>query len=263
MSNSTFDPADCTLATCSVKEYGQIQYIPNLAGNIAYLAIFGALTAAQIFLGVRFKTWGYLVGMICGGILEIVGYVGRLMLNNNIFDNNAFIIYLVGLTIAPAFYTASIYLCLGRIITVHSIDLSMLKPKWVTVIFVCCDFFSLVLQGAGGGIAATADDDDKSGKDLGINLMIAGLATQVASLAVFSAICSQFAWRVRKNPTRLNPEFATLRNSRRFKGLLFGMCLPLCLPQVISLTFPPSHCSLLFDHHHSIHLSSRRAVRWI
>lgn len=220
MSNTTFDSSTCTLSTCSVEEYGQIKYIPNLAGNAIYAGIFGVLLASQLFLGIRFKTWGYLTGMLFGLLLEIVGYIGRIMLHNDIFNKNSFIIYLIGLTIGPAFLTASIYLCLGRIITIFGVQLSLLKPKWITILFVFCDFVSLLLQAAGGAIASTSDDEDSN--QMGINVMIAGLASQVISLVVFAIICGHFAWRVRKNPTRLNPDFASLRNSRRFKGMLFG-----------------------------------------
>ena len=142
------------------------------------------------------------------------------MLHNDIFDKNSFIIYLIGLTIGPAFLTASIYLCLGRIITIFSVDLSILKPKWITIIFVICDFISLLLQAIGGAIASTSDDEDSN--QLGIDVMIAGLASQVVSLVIFAAICSHFAWRVLKNPTKLNPEFTSLRMSRRFRGFLLG-----------------------------------------
>ncbi|KIW97467.1 uncharacterized protein Z519_01051 [Cladophialophora bantiana CBS 173.52] len=214
-------PNNCTIATCSVKEYGQIAYIPSLPGNAIYAGIFGLLLLLQIFLGIRYRTWGFLVGMACGIVLEIVGYIGRLMLYNNIFDKNSFIIYLIGLTIGPAFLTAAIYLCLSRIITIYALELSLLKPRTIACIFVACDFISLVLQAAGGAIASTADDDDTN--QLGINVMIAGLASQVVSLAIFIAICGHFAWKVFKNPQKLIPEHALLRNTRRFKGFLIGI----------------------------------------
>ncbi|KAJ9610485.1 phospholipid-translocating ATPase rsb1 [Cladophialophora chaetospira] len=223
MSNSTFDPKDCTLATCSVKEYGQIQYIPSLPGNVIYTSIFGVLLASQLFLGIKHKTYGYMVGMAAGLLLELLGYVGRLMLHNNIFDKNSFIIYLIGLTIGPAFLTASIYLCLSRIITIYSVELSLLKPKWITLIFVFCDFISLLLQAAGGAIASTSDDD--ASNQTGVNVMIAGLASQVISLVIFASICGHFAWRVLKNPSRLNHAFLSLRMSRRFKGMLIAIAI--------------------------------------
>lgn len=202
-----------------------MDYIPTLAGNATYLGIFALLFVAQTYLGIRYKTWGFMIGMLAGIALELVGYAGRIMLHDNIFDNNNFIIYLVGLTIGPAFLTAAIYLCLGRIITIYGVSLSILKPKWITVIFVACDLISLVLQAAGGAITATADDAD--GNQLGINIMIAGLASQVASIALFIIICAHFGWRVFKNPHKLEPMYAEVRASRRFVGMLFGKFKPL------------------------------------
>lgn len=69
----------------------QMDYRPNLAGNIIFAAIFGLLFIVQLGLGIKYKTWGFMVGMICGLLLEVVGYIGRIMLYNNPFDFNNFI----------------------------------------------------------------------------------------------------------------------------------------------------------------------------
>lgn len=68
-----------------------MDYVPTLAGNAAYAAAFGLLLIAQLGLGIKYKTWGFMVGMIFGLMLEAVGYGGRIMLHNNPFDFNNFI----------------------------------------------------------------------------------------------------------------------------------------------------------------------------
>jgi hypothetical protein len=85
-----WDTSICTIQTCSI-ECGQVKFLPNLAGNSLFTAIFGVLFIVQAFLGVRYRTWGFLVGMLCGLALEIVGYAGRLMLHNNPFNFNNFL----------------------------------------------------------------------------------------------------------------------------------------------------------------------------
>ena len=80
----------CTVATCPLS-CAQMDYVPTLAGNAVYAAAFGLLLVAQIVLGVKFKTWGFMVGMVCGLILEVVGYAGRIMLHHNPFNFNNFI----------------------------------------------------------------------------------------------------------------------------------------------------------------------------
>jgi hypothetical protein len=163
--------------------------------------------------------------MFFGLIGEIIGYTGRLLLNQNPFDptGNNFLIYLVDLTIAPAFLSAAIYLCLARIVVVYGEHLSRFKPRTYTLIFCGCDLFSLVLQAAGGGIASGATT--ASMDQLGINVMIAGLSFQVFSLALFATCCAEFAYRLYKNPSAWSVEHKRLYESRLFKAFLSGLCL--------------------------------------
>lgn len=188
----------CTPQTCCLKQ-GWMDYLPTLPGNILYAALFGVILLPNLFFTIRARTWSFGVWMSLGLVGEIVGYIGRIMLHENIFSFNGFLIYLIPLTIAPAFITASMYLCLARLI--HIVDPALqytrLRPMMYTWIFVTFDFIALVLQGAGGGITATGDDN-KDQVDLGVNVMMAGLGFQVFSLVAFSALCLDFAWRVRK-----------------------------------------------------------------
>lgn len=80
----------CTIETCSLK-YANFEYVPNLPGNIIFLVIFGVLVVPQIFFGVKYKTWGYMAGILGGLLLEIVGYVGRVQLHYNPFKFDPFL----------------------------------------------------------------------------------------------------------------------------------------------------------------------------
>jgi hypothetical protein len=64
--------------------------LPTPAGNTVYAATFCLLLLAQLELGI-YKTWGCMAGTICGLILEVVGYAGRIMLHDNPFNFNNFI----------------------------------------------------------------------------------------------------------------------------------------------------------------------------
>lgn len=132
--------------------------------------------------------------------------------------------YLVPLTIAPAFLSASIYLCLGRIITVHGVSLSRLSPKAYTITFITCDFVSLVLQAVGGAIASIADPTDKATIDLGVHIMVAGLAFQVFSLALFMGLWGEFVvrmWRCEEGDK--NVAFNGLRRSFVFRAFQISL----------------------------------------
>ncbi|KAF2801961.1 RTA1-domain-containing protein [Mytilinidion resinicola] len=221
--NGTAIPEDlCTVSICSL-DYAQVEYLPTLAGNLIYLIIFAALFIAQCFLGIRHKTWGFFVGMFCGIVLEVLGYAGRVMLHGDPFDFNSFLLYLIPLTIGPAFLSAAIYLCLGRIIMAYGSDSSRFQPKTYMFIFCGCDFFSLLLQSVGGAIAATAND--KAGSDMGANIMVAGLAFQVFSLLVFIGLAGDYALRVHRAPKSNCQKFSGLRASRYFKWFKWSLAV--------------------------------------
>ncbi|GFF26712.1 sphingoid long-chain base transporter RSB1 [Aspergillus udagawae] len=223
MVSNTTNPSDyCTLGTCPLS-LANFDYVPNLAGNVLYLALFGTMLVANLGLGIYYRTWGYLVGMIGGLALEVIGYVGRIQLHYNPFPFDPFLEYLICLTIGPAFLSAAIYICLGHIVVVYGEDISRLKPRTYTIIFVICDFLSLVLQAAGGAITSTAGHDQQNLRQTGINIMIAGLASQVASLGVFLCLCADFAWRVYKNPDKLNESMYHIRKTLKWKAFLTGL----------------------------------------
>lgn len=84
--------SNCTVGTCPLS-CAQVEYLPTIVGNLTYAVVFGLLLLAQIGLGIKYRTWGFMVGMTCGLILEVVGYVGRIALHDNPFDFNNFIMY--------------------------------------------------------------------------------------------------------------------------------------------------------------------------
>lgn len=214
-----YDPALCTLETCP-KSYATIKYLPSLSGNAFFLTWFSAIFLVQLALGIWKHTWTFLVAMVSGCLLEMVGYAARISMHANIFDFNRFLMlvtfffmlcsvehhltrtrYLIVLTIAPCFFTAAIYLTLTRLIVLHGPHLARFKPRIYTIVFITWDVISLALQGAGGGLADTGNDD--SGGQTGINIMIAGLSSQVASLVAFMLLCADFAWRCRGDRNRV------------------------------------------------------------
>ena len=92
------------------------------------------------------------------------------------------------------------------------------------------DFLSLVLQAAGGGIADTAADDEQDLKRTGIDIMIAGLVSQVFTLSIFAGLCVDFAMQVKKNRRLLPPARQALISLWRFKFVTGAMAFAfLCI----------------------------------
>jgi hypothetical protein len=130
--------------------------------------------------------------------------------------------YLVCLTIGPAFFSASIYLCLSRLVIVYGQDIARFSAKMYTLVFICCDVISLGLQAAGGGIAASAIGGSAE-EQSGVNVMIAGLSFQVVSLALFMVLGLDFVLAARRAKQReLDQWFINLRSRGLFRALPYG-----------------------------------------
>lgn len=90
--NFSIPGEECTLATCSIAQ-AQVLYVPDLAANVFFLAWFALLLLAQTVLAAVYgtRTWGYAVGAVGGMALEVAGYVGRVKMSANPFQQSQFL----------------------------------------------------------------------------------------------------------------------------------------------------------------------------
>jgi hypothetical protein len=151
----------CSLSTCSVELWGYVKYQPSLPGNLLFLILIDLLALAQLILGPYHHTGLVCLSMLFGLASESTGYVARVLLHFNPFSRVYFLMYLICLTIGPAFIAAAIYLSLGRIVVVYGEAISRIKPRTYTLFFMGCDVISLTIQAVGGGIAASAPLDNQ------------------------------------------------------------------------------------------------------
>lgn len=68
---------------------------------------------------------------------------------------------------------------LGRIIiATHGHNLSLIRVRWQTMIFVSGDILSFLVQVIGGSILANADEDEDK-RDLGQTIILIGIWIQI------------------------------------------------------------------------------------
>jgi hypothetical protein len=168
-------------------------YYPSLPGNTFFLAWFAAMLIVNVLLGVKFKRWAYMTAVSLGCISEVIGYAGWVILHNNPYSKAGFDMQIVCLVIAPAFFAAGIYLMLKHLTLFFGPSDSPINPRLYTWIFISCDVVSLILQGAGGGISATADSyaTQRSGN----NVALAGIVFQVFTLLIFAGMAALYWYR--------------------------------------------------------------------
>ncbi len=105
--------SNCTLAHCPVdlSVYG---YRPSIGASSALIALYAICAIVQLVLGLRYKSWWFMSSMIVGCLVEILGYIGRIMYNHNPWAQSGFILQIVMITIGPVFFSAAIYVLLSQ-----------------------------------------------------------------------------------------------------------------------------------------------------
>ena len=221
MNNCTAIGPDCPLDQTI---YG---YYPSLPANAFFAGIFGLLTFSNLVLGLRFRTYTYTIATFFGCLGETIGYVGRILLHSNPYSSTGFEMQITTLILSPAFLSAAIYLTLKHITLAFGPEHSRLKPKYYTWIFICCDIFTLALQGAGGGIAATAKT--VSEQKIGNDLLMAGIVLQVVILLAFATATADFLLRLRRalktTKATFSPEAHSLLSDNKFQLFIPGLVL--------------------------------------
>ncbi|KAI5458617.1 RTA1 like protein-domain-containing protein [Mariannaea sp. PMI_226] len=182
--------ANCTLALCPI-QWSVYQYRPSLAANSIFIALFSVAMFVHIFLGIRWKSWFYMIMMICGCLMEIMGYAGRIILYNNPWSFGGFMIQIVFITSGPVFYTAAIYVTLAKTIQCFAPEISRIEPKIIWWIFIPADVVCLTLQAAGGALSTISSGSSQTG----IHIAMAGLALQVVVLAIFCLLLGDYLVR--------------------------------------------------------------------
>ena len=120
------------------------------------------------------------------------------------------------LIVSPAFNAAAIYLTLKHVAIAFGAQASRLRPKYYTWIFITFDVLALILQGTGGGLAATSHNNSNQLK-LGDDLMITGISWQVATLLVFGIMFGDYILRRRASGIPLSKVAMATKNDRKFQ----------------------------------------------
>ncbi|KAL8400316.1 hypothetical protein RB594_000626 [Gaeumannomyces avenae] len=189
--------ANCTLELCPV-EMSVYGYRPSLAANYAFIASFALAGAAHLALGLRTRSWWFMGAMCTGCVVCILGYVGRIMLYHNPWSFAGFMIQIVLVGCGPVYFCAAIYVTLYKLIIFLDPTLSRLPPRSYIWTFLFCDVVALVLQATGGGLSTSTSGRSQAGVDMGL----AGLAFQVATMLAFSASLADYLVRYLRSPGR-------------------------------------------------------------
>ena len=132
---------------------------------------------------------------------EVIGYIGRTYSGsqNPSFTLGPYVIQAVFLLIAPALFAASIYMELGKLSDLVDAHQYLVLPRrWITRTFVCGDVICFLLQAGGASLMAS---DNTSTRNVGTDVVVAGLFVQIIFFGGFVVTSLIFHLRLRRNPT--------------------------------------------------------------
>ncbi|KOC12297.1 RTA1 domain protein [Aspergillus flavus AF70] len=180
--------------------YQYYHYDPSSGAAVSFAAVFGLTTVIHIWQMIRTRTW-YLTPFVIGGIFEAIGYLCRFISATETpnWTMKPYVGQSLLLLLAPALFAASVYMILGRIIRMlNAGSISLIRPSWLTKIFVTGDVLSFLVQSGGGGMLAKANSQDSV--KLGENMIIGGLFIQIIFFGFFIVVAIVFHRRMLSTP---------------------------------------------------------------
>ncbi|KAL9011198.1 MAG: hypothetical protein Q9173_003936 [Seirophora scorigena] len=181
-------------------------YTPSFALCILAIVLFAISCLGHLLQLVRYKTWFFSpLALAC--FLETVGYIFRsLSSKNDPYHIIWFVVQYFMIVVAPVFVSASIYVCINRLITWaksvgYVLDQWWLAPKLILWGFVTVDVLTTILQIAGAALIGSSQSNQKD-PTTGNNILLAGLAIQSVSFTIFLTVLTLFRFALFKHPER-------------------------------------------------------------
>ena len=192
------------------------EYVPSVPAAVIFAVLFLLTTAFVFYRMIRTRTWfstPFVIGGICtapprpllkknSGLypltkaVEIIGYAARVPCHFGTDQLPVFILQSVLILVAPALFAASVYMTLGRVIqhTPGGEARAVIPARWLTVLFVCGDVFSFLVQASGAGLAAMKNITP----GLSDHIIVAGLVLQIVMFGFFVATGVVWDMRMRR-----------------------------------------------------------------
>ncbi|KAF9003011.1 RTA1 like protein-domain-containing protein [Cyathus striatus] len=173
-------------------------YIPSEGVAITFIVLFSLSTIIHLGQSAKYRVWWLLPTVCLCGVLEIIGWSARLWSSFTPAAKTPFEMQITATILGPTPFLAVNFIILGKIIERLGVQYSRLKPQWYAGIFLTCDIISLVVQGVGGGIAASAFGRNQDPTNGG-HIMLGGIAFQFLTISVFFLCATEFFLRYLKD----------------------------------------------------------------
>ncbi|KAF9041080.1 RTA1-domain-containing protein [Hymenopellis radicata] len=175
------------------EEESQYGYTPTRNVCLILLVLFSVSTLLHTGQAIRYRMLWPIPTILLAGLLEIAGWAGRFWSSFDDTKDSPFMLQIVTTIIGPTPFLAANFIIFGAIVRIMGQGYSRLSPRYYSIIFVSCDVISLVVQGAGGGIAASGNTLEDA--NMGGNIMLGGIVFQLVVMTLFLLLAGEFFYR--------------------------------------------------------------------
>ncbi|OJZ84804.1 RTA1 domain protein, partial [Aspergillus piperis CBS 112811] len=206
-------------------------YTPSATAGYAFMAIFGIATLVHFVMMFPYRA-AYFIPLVIGGICETFGYYGRAWSHQGRTLIGPWALQEMLILCAPPFIAATVYMILGRMIVAFAAEHhSIIRPKWLTKIFVLNDVICFLTQIGGAGVQVTGDEHLMK---TGIKAVLAGLIFSLVIFLLFVWVAIVFHLRLSREPTWVVNENPWLMGGwKRYMWALYVACGALMLRNLV------------------------------
>jgi hypothetical protein len=180
-------------------------YNPSTEAAIVFNVLYGLFIGPHFILSCcrcrsRPIKHRYTVCLMIAAVISNAGYGVRTASVNHRGNVSLYATSSSLIVVSPIFVCATLYLLLARMIQLylpvrHQIFFNF-SPQLIGKLFIGSDVLSFMMQGAGSGIAASGNWQGSS-KTAGVDVLLVGLALQLATFTIFLVVTWQFMCRLR------------------------------------------------------------------
>lgn len=144
----------------------------------------------------------YTIPLSIAAIISTAGWSVRIASIHNLSSIPLYAVSASYIVISPIFVCATLYLLLTRLIRASLPEENGaqrffgISPRWLGRVFITSDVFSFLTQCSGSGIASSGNWEGDL-KDVGTNVLLVGLALQLATFTAFLGMSGCFVRRVK------------------------------------------------------------------
>ncbi|KAH7164414.1 RTA1 like protein-domain-containing protein [Fusarium sp. MPI-SDFR-AT-0072] len=210
---------DCG-STCPASD-GFYSYNPSVGGNAVLLVVFALLALAAIYFGIRSRTYLFSLALTTGLLLEVLGFVGRILLHSKRDSQGHFFLFLFGTVLGPSLIGVAIFIILPHILGIYGEPLCPFRPLVAGLVFwglaAVTVLFELI------GIVFTAYESNGVTRKQGAAITATGLAIQALSLIACTGLHFWFTLSLSTRRGTLDARHSQVYSSSRFKKFLLAM----------------------------------------